>query len=149
MDVEEGDALEIEFQVPVPRHPRCNTPPPLPPAIRHSTAAVLPPRCGAPSGVNSSRVTHTSPHHTRLAQLFNLFFQLTSPQVVTGGNLDVDFDIRDPAGKVIDTGSRRQDALYEGVANQKGSYQVIIYPPTLPKPALALVASGVVAEDSS
>jgi len=47
-------------------------------------------------------------------------------QVISGGNLDLDFRLEAPYGQVIDTASRRQDHMYEGTATSTGDYKVCL-----------------------
>jgi hypothetical protein len=55
-------------------------------------------------------------------------------QVVSGGNLDVDYTLASPRGNIIERVSRQQDHLFEGTAEMSGDYRVSPPPawPSLP-----------------
>ena len=66
------------------------------------------PRACVLQGDIACRRSATQPAHARSRSL----------QVVSGGNMDIDYYIRNGRGQVVDSGSRRTDALWESVATQ-------------------------------
>jgi protein ERP2 len=73
-------------------------------------------------------------------------------QVVSGGNLDLDYTLASPRGNIIERVSRQQDHLYEGNADQTGDYRMCLgnlFSSVTTKEVFILIMTDLDADDST